>query len=70
MGHGGASYWEVENMTRGHESEKAAAEPLSARAPVRIWRRILDDICWMLGVVSACRFQLVMIMVASRELMQ
>lgn len=53
-------------MTRGHESEKAAAEPLSARALVRIWRRIADGICWILGVESACQFQLVMIMLAMR----
>lgn len=40
-------------MTRGHESEKAAAEPLSARALVRIWRRIAGGICLILGVESA-----------------
>jgi hypothetical protein len=47
-GHGGmmdgASYSEVENMTRGHESEKAIAEPASASALVRIWRRIADGV--------------------------
>lgn len=43
-GNDGASYSEVENMTRGHESEKAVAEPTSASALVRIWRRIADSI--------------------------
>lgn len=31
-------------MTRGHESEKAVAGPVSASALVRIWRRIVDGV--------------------------
>ena len=51
---GGASYAEVDSRTQGDESEKAAEDPASARAPARIWRRIVDGNSGD-RLVSACQ---------------